>query len=239
MAIPLIVVPGTFGKEGNLGLLQNIVDLIQPDTFEVETIAYPASMLFPCSYLRSTAVGIARLNLRLRELEAAGQEYAILGYSQGAEVAARTLARHPERFMNLRGAVLLASPVRLSRTSPRGGILGAITENVPEWMSARILEVSNPADIVAASNDGSFISRLARVITRMGGSNYRHQEQDFVKKPSRFGHFMDAAATQSRKALFFFPGLAAHVSYDTAHPDGTEVTYTQLAANYMLQFAVA
>lgn len=234
MTIKLIVVPGTFGREGNLGLLQNIVDLLQPGTFTVETVPYPASMLYPCSYSRSLAVGIARLTTRLQTLERQGEEYAILGYSQGAEVAARTLARHPQRYTNLRGAVLLASPVRLTKAS-RSGILGEINEHIPEWMQNRILEVANPADIVAYNDKGSIVSRFAQIITHIGGKNYRHQDET-PKNPSRKAKVRDKLTFSLRQVVMRHPGLSAHIAYDKTVPMGGTAPYTQIAATFMTQF---
>lgn len=232
MTTKLIVVPGTHGGEGHLGLLQDVLDLLHPNQFDIEVLDYPASMLYPCSYYRSIAVGVARLSNRLKQLEAAGSPYTILGYSQGAEVAVRTLLRHPHRHTRLRRAVLLAAPVRFTADGTLG-ILGSLHQDMPDYLAAKITEIANPADVIAAAADGSIYMKIARYAARIGGSNWHHSHgKPEVSAPAGT---LRSRATEAARALLMrrFSGLLAHTTYSTSRPEGGKETYTQLAAGLL------
>lgn len=103
----LFVVPGTWeiqaGHAPNtpIGMMKNVTNLINPATFDVVYVNYPASFgpianngqpplsqLGSPSYEQSVQMGVDEV-IRLIGLMPAGRKFGVIGYSQGGAVAAR------------------------------------------------------------------------------------------------------------------------------------------------------
>lgn len=165
----LIVVGGTW--ESRWGLLGAIATKAEQRGWQPLWVDYPASYGTPESFEDSLQRGVTLLHLTLRAKTWAGDQVAIIGFSQGAAVVERCLREREDRAtQRVKYVGLFGNPYRAGndQVGPNPGGLGVIGPLAPASMrpiAGRWENYALPGDLIAACPADSLI-RLVYPFTR-------------------------------------------------------------------------
>lgn len=150
------------------GLLGDVVNKVNKN-WEIVSIDYPKRYGDPISYNRSVSEARNKGREAIKECQRKGQEYSIMGYSQGAQAAGDLAKEFGQDPLFLRG-YLVADPSRSRRDRLIGPAVsgwGITGERETNW---KVNQFAAQGDFIC-TNSNAFISNIAKYTYDMSAAD--------------------------------------------------------------------